>query len=441
MKPPPDQPDSALAPPAEAGNGAAPQPASRQQPGDPAAPPAVEVRGVEKAFRIPTHRVNTFKERAVRPFAGSDYRELQALHNLSFDVGKGEFFGIVGRNGSGKSTLLKILAGIYRADAGRVRVAGRVSPFIELGVGFSMEFTARENVVLTEVMMGLSPREARRRLDAVLEFAELDEFVDLKLKNYSSGMLVRLAFASMIQADADVLLIDEVLAVGDASFQQKCLDVFSQLRDAGKTVVLVTHDMSTVESFCDRAMLIHDGELRYLGDPEEVGQRYFRLNFGGVSDERAEADFSHVEGAARIRDVWLVNGSNERARNVEQRDPIRIRTVIEAVAEIPQPGVGLLITNSEGIAIYGWGSTLMLDEGRHGVLSPGQRMRIAATVENRLAPGRYHVTAWVCRNGTMTDIVTRIPNVLDFVVYGTHVSPGVVSLQSELEAFVDEDSE
>ncbi len=256
----------------------------------------VEVSGVEKTFRIPTHRVNSFKERAVHPLAGAEYRELQALRELSFEIRQGEFFGIVGRNGSGKSTLLKILAGIYRADAGRVRMAGRVSPFIELGVGFSMEFTARENVVLTGVMMGLSPREARSRLDAVLEFAELEEFVDLKLKNYSSGMLVRLAFAAMVQADADILLIDEVLAVGDASFQQKCLDVFHEQRAAGKTIVLVTHDMTTVEEFCDRAMLIHDGELRFLGDPEEVGRRYFRLNFGGISDERPQADFSARRG-------------------------------------------------------------------------------------------------------------------------------------------------
>ena len=150
---------------------------------------------------------------------------------VSFDVHRGEFFGIVGRNGSGKSTLLKILASIYRADGGSIRMAGRVAPFIELGVGFNLELTARENVVLNGVMMGLSRREARRRLDAVLDFAELEEFVDLKLKNYSSGMLVRLAFSVMIQAEADILLIDEVLAVGDAAFQQKCRDVFAEMRD------------------------------------------------------------------------------------------------------------------------------------------------------------------------------------------------------------------
>src|SRR4051812_15178622 len=244
-----------------------------------ASPVAIEVRGLEKSFRIPTHRIDTFKERALHPFSRNEYRELRAIRDMSFDIHRGEFFGVVGKNGSGKSTLLKVLASIYRADAGRVRIAGRVAPFIELGVGFNYELTARENVVLNGVMMGLPRREAQRRLDAVLDFAELRDFVDLKLKNYSSGMMVRLAFSVMIQADADVLLIDEVLAVGDAAFQEKCAEVFRGMRDSDRTVVLVTHDMSAIESYCDRAMLIHDGELQYLGDPGEVGRRYYRQNF------------------------------------------------------------------------------------------------------------------------------------------------------------------
>src|SRR3954471_6578313 len=245
------------------------------------APVVIEARGIHKSFRIPEHRIDSLKERVAHPLTRVEYREHRALRNISFDVQRGEFFGIVGRNGSGKSSLLKILASIYRADAGRVRMAGRVAPFIELGVGFNPELTARENGVLNGVLMGLTLREARRRLDAVLEFAELEDFVDLKLKNYSSGMLVRLAFAVMVQAEADIMLIDEVLAVGDAAFGQKCLDVFQERRRAGKTIVLVTHDMTAVQGLCHRAMLVHDGELRYLGDPEETARRYFRLNFAG----------------------------------------------------------------------------------------------------------------------------------------------------------------
>src|SRR3954452_18441398 len=247
-------------------------------------PVVIEARGVEKTFKIPTHRIDSFKERAVHPFARPAYRELHAVQGISFDVHQGEFFGIVGRNGSGKSTLLKIMSSIYRADAGRVRRAGRLAPFIELGVGFNPELTSRENVVLNGVLMGLGRREARRKLDAVLDFAGLREFSDLKLKNYSSGMMVRLAFSVMVEADADIMLIDEVLAVGDAAFAQKCMDVFREKRRAGRTIVLVTHDMATVQSFCDRAMVIHDGALEYLGDPEEAALRYYRLNFGGDDD-------------------------------------------------------------------------------------------------------------------------------------------------------------
>src|SRR5215208_4306703 len=189
-------------------------------------PVAIEVREVEKTFRIPVLRIDSFKERMVHPLAQPEYRTLEALRKVSFDAHRGEFFGIVGRNGSGKSTLLKILASIYRADSGSIRMAGRVAPFIELGVGFNPELTARENVTLNGVLMGLSPREATRRFDEVLDFAELDDFFDLELKNYSSGMLVRFAFAVMVQADADIMLIDEVLAVGDAAFARKCMDVF-----------------------------------------------------------------------------------------------------------------------------------------------------------------------------------------------------------------------
>src|ERR1700760_949689 len=193
-------------------------PATPAAPG-PDAAPAIRVEDLHKAFRIPTQRVDSLKERAVHPFASREYRELRALDGISFEVRQGEFFGIVGRNGSGKSTLLKLLASIYRADAGKIRIAGRLAPFLELGVGFNHDLPARENVVLNGVMMGLTPKEMRSRLDAIIEFAELEDFVDLKLKNYSSGMLVRLAFSVMMEADADVLLIDEVLAVGDASFQ------------------------------------------------------------------------------------------------------------------------------------------------------------------------------------------------------------------------------
>jgi ABC-type polysaccharide/polyol phosphate transport system ATPase subunit len=241
--------------------------------------PVLVVEGVSKRFRIAHERAFTLKERALHPFRSREHHLLEALTDVSFELNRGEWLGIVGRNGSGKSTLLKCIAGIYRADAGRIAARGRLSPFIELGVGFNPNLRARDNVMLNGVMLGLSPERARACFDEVIEYAGLEEFVDLKLKNYSSGMQVRLAFAVMIQVDADVLLIDEVLAVGDAVFQRKCLEALERKRDQGCGVVLVTHDIGQVETSCDRAILLDRGRLLEIGDPSEVVQAYNRLNF------------------------------------------------------------------------------------------------------------------------------------------------------------------
>src|SRR3954454_10189980 len=290
--------------------------------------PVIQVEDLHKSFRIPKQRVDSLKERVVHPFAAREYRELHALDGVSFEIHQGEFFGIVGRNGSGKSTLLKLLASIYRADSGKIRMAGRLAPFIELGVGFNPELTARENIVLNGVMVGLTPEETRARIDPVLEFAELGEFGNLKLKNYSSGMLVRLAFSVMLEADADILLIDEVLAVGDAAFQQKCADAFRDMKAAGKTIILVTHEMSTVERYCHRAMLIDGGRIQHIGDPGDVGRHYLQLNF----EEASEAGPSPTSGPAdqvRLLDAWLEDDKGERVANLEGGDPIRLRLELE----------------------------------------------------------------------------------------------------------------
>jgi ABC-2 type transport system ATP-binding protein len=398
-------------------------------------PVVIEARGVSKTFRIPDRRIDSFKERATQPFARRTYRELHALRDMSFDVHDGEFFGIVGRNGSGKSTLLKIMASIYRADAGRIRMAGRLAPFIELGVGFNPELTSRENVTLNAVLMGLSRQQARRKLDAVLDFAELRDFADLKLKNYSSGMMVRLAFAVMVEADADVMLIDEVLAVGDAAFAQKCMDVFRARREAGKTVVLVTHDMATVQSFCDRAMLIHDGETRYLGDPEEAALRYFRLNFGGGEAPSEHGAVPDVN--ARLIDAWLENRYGERIENVEQGEPIGFNVIVEARHDLVRPVFGFHFLTADGLTVFGFTRTLQLAEGEPDVLRAGQRVRITGTIENRLNPGRYYVSSLISRNRSVGDLALHVLRLLDFVVYGTHPAPGPVTMQTDIDAVID----
>src|ERR687896_1356480 len=248
-----------------------------------AAPVVVTVDGAYKTFRIPHQQYHTFKERALHPFRSRTYDAFNAMHDVSVDIRQGEFFGIVGRNGSGKSTLLKCIAGIYQLDQGTISVSGRLSPFIEVGVGFNPDLAALDNVTINAVMMGLTRAEARRRFDDIVAFAELEEFVDLKLKNYSSGMAVRLGFAVSTQVDADVLLVDEVLAVGDASFQQKCFEVFQRLKDEGKTILFVTHDMGLVERFCDRAMLLERGKMLAMGEPHEIGLLYNQVNFGDLA--------------------------------------------------------------------------------------------------------------------------------------------------------------
>jgi ABC-type polysaccharide/polyol phosphate transport system ATPase subunit len=407
-------------------------------PGVRSAPVVIEVRHLEKTFRIPSHRVDSFKERAVHPFTRAEYRELHALRNVSFDVRRGEFFGIVGRNGSGKSTLLKILASIYKADAGTIRMAGRLAPFIELGVGFNPELSARENVVLNGVMMGLSQREARRRLDAVLEFGELEEFVDLKLKNYSSGMQVRLAFSLMIQSDADILMIDEVLAVGDAAFQQKCADVFQDMRDKGRTIVLVTHQMGAVQRHCHRAMLLQDGELLYIGDPEEAGRRYFRLNFAGAGD--AGADGAVPDLHARLSDAWLENADGERVANVEVGQPIRLRAVVEARTDLLNPSFKFECSG-KGVQVFGFTETLTLDADQPDRLEAGQKTEISGTIENRLAPGRYAIHCWVLRERNPGDLAAQPMKLLDFVVFGADETPGIVSVRADVSAIPGERGE
>ena len=391
----------------------------------------VSVRDVKKSFNIPDHKISALKELALHPFRRVGYRTLDALGGVSFDVRQGEFFGIVGRNGSGKSTLLKIMSSIYRADSGDVFLAGRMAPFIELGVGFDPELNARENIVLNGVMMGLTPQDARSRVDAVIDFAELDQFAELKLKNYSSGMLVRLAFSAMIQADADVLLIDEVLAVGDASFQQKCSDVFHNLKDQGKTIILVTHDMASVETFCDRAVLIEEGTVRYIGDPEEVGRRYLRMNFDEergrpVARDPGEETYVHlVEGN-------LIDDAGETVRNLEIGQPINVHAVLEAQQTIERPIIGLLFTNENGVRVFGSTEPLFgPDEDRS--LEPGARFEVNATFENKLTKGRYTVGCFVAREVNHFDFPLAAMRLVDFVVFGVDEDAGVFTPDSHLE--------
>lgn len=236
---------------------------------------AVKVDHVSKDFRLPTEATQSLRTALVNRFRGiKGHREQHVLKDISFDVYKGDFFGIVGRNGSGKSTLLKIISQIYVPEKGTVTVDGKMVSFIELGVGFNPELTGRENVYMNGAMLGFTTEEIDAMYGDIVEFAELEDFMNQKLKNYSSGMQVRLAFSVAIKAQGDVLILDEVLAVGDEAFQRKCNDYFMERKASGKTTILVTHDMGAVKKYCNRAVLIEDGLVKAYGDPEDVANQY-----------------------------------------------------------------------------------------------------------------------------------------------------------------------
>lgn len=243
---------------------------------------AISVSNVSKTFVIPHEKISTLRGAFVSAFHDKSYERFSALKNVSFEVKKGEFFGIIGRNGSGKSTLLKILASIYTPDKGTVKVNGLISPFLELGIGFNPELSGRDNIYLNASVLGLTKKQIDKKFDDIVAFSELKRFIDQKVKNYSSGMNVRLAFSVAIHANSDILLMDEVLAVGDTNFQSKCFEEFNKYRDMGKTVILVTHDIGTVQRYCDRAMLIRNGKIELIGKPDKVVSKYI---FQNMSDE------------------------------------------------------------------------------------------------------------------------------------------------------------
>jgi homopolymeric O-antigen transport system ATP-binding protein len=349
---------------------------------------AIEVRGVTKRFRIPMDRSSTLKYRVTHPVSTAHYRELLAVDDVSFDVPEGEFLGIIGSNGSGKSTLLKILAGIYRATRGTVVLNGAVSPFLELGVGFNPELTARENVLVNGAILGLSRPELLRRMDGILRFSELEDFADQKLKNFSSGMQVRLAFTVAIQADAAILLMDEVLAVGDARFQAKCFDVFARYKREGRTVVLVTHDLSGVDMHCDRAILLDHGRIAAEGPARDVTAIYRRRSGEEVGEDVAEsvAARATVEpptrwgtGVVRFRDVVLEGGTGDLGHHFETGAPLRLHLELEARDPVDDLAVGFSVHRPNGELVSG--TNTQLERLTVPALRPGDRLCLTFAVE------------------------------------------------------------
>lgn len=360
---------------------------------DAAALPALLIDSVSKRFSLPADKVQTLKERALHPIRSSERNTFEALHDVSFHVEKGEFFGLVGRNGSGKSTLLKCIAGIYAADEGAIHHDGTLTSFIELGVGFNPELPAYDNVILNATLLGLDTEIARERYRAVMDFAELWEFENLKLKNYSSGMYVRLAFSVMLQVDADILLIDEVLAVGDASFQQKCFDQFNRMRDEGKTIVFVTHGMDAVKRFCDRAMLIDKGRMVAVGTPEDISERYLELNFvaAGVDAE----SFESAVGNATLADVWIADDAGQRQGSIRQGTKMAINAEVTFHEPVENPWIEMSVLDENGDLLM-TSSTQPYDDNEgaapSGSFAAGQTARYKLEFDCPFAAGRCDVS-------------------------------------------------
>jgi ABC-type polysaccharide/polyol phosphate transport system ATPase subunit len=340
---------------------------------------AVKVENVSKTFKLPREKTTSIKSAVVNFYRRKKEYEVQkALDNISFEIKKGEFFGIVGRNGSGKSTLLKLLAGIYTPTSGQVHVRGSLTPFIELGVGFNPELTGRENVYLNGALLGFSRKEMHRMYKDIVDFAELKRFMDQKLKNYSSGMQVRLAFSIAIRAQSDILLIDEVLAVGDEAFQRKSINVFEKYKAQKRTIILVTHDMGVVERFCDRAMIINDGEFLKIGSPQEVAHIYTEINKNKyLSDKENKND--EIGYSKKINSYILDSITKEPKQKFKQGEKALIQL------KWSMPGVhnaGVAIIKQTGEYIFG-PNTYLENKSFHDLKEIFYKVRLD------LMPGEY----------------------------------------------------
>lgn len=319
-------------------------------------PIAINVKNLHKSFHLPIEKTSGLKQAIFNGLRGiRGYKEQKVLKGLDFEIKKGEFVGIVGRNGSGKSTLLKILAGTYYPEKGDVTINGSLIPFIELGVGFNFELTGRENVYLNGALLGFSNEEMEKMYQEIVDFAELQDFMDQKLKNYSSGMQVRLAFSIAIRARGDILLLDEVLAVGDAAFQRKCFNYFAELKRDKRTVVLVTHSMESVQSFCTRAIMIEDGKIIIDGSPRDVAREYLESNNRSIEAENKKAKEKAAKGK-EAKSVKVVGTTTVK------KDEVHLSFDIKTNKDIEDCDIVIGINKNDGQQVYRWSSAEKMEE-------------------------------------------------------------------------------
>jgi lipopolysaccharide transport system ATP-binding protein len=360
--------------------------------------PVVEVSHLSKRFRLPLDKSTTLKYRVTHWRSASRYRDLHALRDVSFQIPQGQFLGIAGPNGCGKSTLLKILCSIYKASAGSAVVNGEFSAFLELGVGFNPELTARENIFLGGAVLGLTRAQLRDKIDEVLAFAELEDFAEQRLKNFSSGMQVRLAFTVAILARTDLLIMDEVLAVGDASFQEKCFDTFNTYKREGKTIVLVSHDLGALEEYCDRVLLFNHGQVIADGPAAEVTSAYHRMiaeHSMATAQERSTVsvlrDATQSDArAVEIMSVSLLDAKGQPARGFDSGDPMTLTIQLLAHRDVGDFVCGMAIRRTDGLLVAG--TNTLLDHVSVPSNPPGGVISIRYNIESLpLLAGGYIV--------------------------------------------------
>lgn len=343
---------------------------------------AVAVKNIHKEFILPQSKNTTIKQSVVNIVKQNNKVTQKVLDGISFNVNKGDFFGIVGRNGSGKSTLLKLIAGVYSPSGGEIEVNGGLTPFIELGVGFNPELSGRDNVYLNGALLGFNRKQMSLMYDDIVAFAELEQFMDQKLKNYSSGMQVRLAFSIAIKAKNEVLIFDEVLAVGDEAFQRKCLDVFEKYKAEGQTVILVTHDMATVKQFCNRALLINQGKVVEVGDSRKVANKYSDLNQEEIDNQVKTKNKSRKPSNLTVN---IVDTLGKQKQSFLVGD--RISVNVEWKNINPLESIGVNIFKESGEHITGHNS-------RYSDIELGQgEGRLSIQYVFDLTPGKYFIVA------------------------------------------------
>jgi ABC-2 type transport system ATP-binding protein len=399
----------------------------------------IKVEHLGKTFKLPTEKNNSVKGAVVNFYRRKRTYNLQkALNDVGFEVREGEFFGIVGKNGSGKSTLLKILAGIYTPSSGSVEVTGKLTPFIELGVGFNPELTGRENVYLNGALLGFSRKEMQVMYQDIVNFAELDLFMDQKLKNYSSGMQVRLAFSIAIRAKSDILILDEVLAVGDIEFQQKCYDYFNELKNKGQTVVLVTHDMSAVRRFCERALLLDKGRVVGIGDPDTIAREYEKINLRNAEKYLKHEDDGpkyHERDGNREAEIFKTETFSPKTQKVQKtffadEEKIGVRITFLAHEDIISPSVGFIFRNSAKSTVFATNNHIKNVKTKN--IKKGQKLILECLVDNVFTNDKYTITCAI-ESTDFSIIYDRIEDVASFILSGHELAHSLIHPHHDFE--------